>query len=92
MRTQFLLLTLKAEGEAMFTEKSQSADKDGSNSSPATPIADATTPGVHTGNPETDITTEATAPTRQKSKRRRHLLLGALATLVLVIAAVFGVP
>jgi membrane fusion protein, multidrug efflux system len=76
----------------MFTEKSQSADKDGSNSSPATHIADATTPGVHTGNPETDITTEANAPTRQKSKRRRRLLMGAAAALVLAIAAVFGVP
>jgi len=76
----------------MLTEKSQSADKDGSNSSPATPIADATTPGVHTGKPETDITTEANAPTRQKSKRTRHLLMGALAAVVLAIAAVFGVP
>jgi membrane fusion protein (multidrug efflux system) len=76
----------------MFTEKSQSADKDGSNSSPATPIADATTPGVHTGKPETDITTEANAPTRKKSKRTRHLLMGAAAASILAFAVVLGIP
>jgi membrane fusion protein (multidrug efflux system) len=74
----------------MLNEKSQTADKGGSSSTPASQVDDAHAPSGYT--PQTDIDTEASASSGHKSIRRRRLLMGAAAALVLAIAAVFGVP
>ena len=74
--------------EAMPTEKNHSSDRGESNSIPAS--ADA--PGGDTNKPRTRVPSEVSTPSGHKPISKRRLLMAVLATVVLAIGVVFGVP
>ena len=72
----------------MPTEKNHSSDRGESNSIPAS--ADA--PGGDTNKPRTRVPSEVSTPSGHKTISKRRLLMAVLATVVLAIGIVFGVP
>jgi membrane fusion protein, multidrug efflux system len=76
----------------MPSEKSQSADKGGSNSIPASPAGEADAPAADTNKPQTGVLSVPSTPSGHKPMSRRRLMIGAAAVLGLAILAVFGIP
>jgi membrane fusion protein, multidrug efflux system len=76
----------------MPEQKSQSADKDGSNSIASRPAGEAAAPVGDTDKPQTGIPSEASVPNGHKPVSKRRLMMGAAAVLGLAILAVFGIP
>jgi membrane fusion protein (multidrug efflux system) len=76
----------------MPTEKSQSADKDASSSVAGSPTDGANPRARDIDKAQGDVTAGPITPITHKPMRRRRLLLGVAAVLLLAVILVFGVP
>ena len=76
----------------MPAERSQSADKGASSSVAALPTEGASVTARDTDKPRSDPPSGPNAPSSLQPKRRRRLLLGVAAVLLLAVIPVFGIP
>lgn len=76
----------------MLTEKSQSADKGASSSVAASPTDGANLTARDTDKAQSDVPSGPNAATSHQPIRRRRLLLGVAAVLLLAVILVFGIP
>jgi membrane fusion protein (multidrug efflux system) len=76
----------------MPTEKSQSANEGASNSVAASPTDGADVTAHDTDKARRDVPSGPNAPTSHQPTRRRRLLLGVAAVLLLAVVLVFGIP
>jgi membrane fusion protein, multidrug efflux system len=76
----------------MPEEKSQSADKDGSNSIASRPAGEVAAPSSDPNKPQTSISSEQSTSSGHKPVSKRRLMMGAAAVLGVAILAVFGIP
>jgi membrane fusion protein (multidrug efflux system) len=76
----------------MPAEKRQSADKGTSSSVAANPTDTANVTARDTDKARGDVSSEPNAPISHQPIRRRHLLLGVAAVLLLAVVLVFGIP
>ncbi len=74
----------------MLTEKSQSADRGATSSIAASSKDGTSSPAADTS--KSEAPSGSNAPTSHKPFRRRHLLLGGVAALLLAAILVFGIP
>ena len=76
----------------MPTEKSQSADKGASSSVAASPTDEASLTARDTDKAQGDVSSGPNTPISHKPMRRRRLLMGVAAVLLLAVLLVFGIP